>query len=357
MSVLLILSFGALTFFLISQFGGKLTARNSLVWWLIFGFLLWCVISPGSLLPVAHLLGVQLVSNFVLATMILFLAFQAIQESAYTTLQSRKLRDLVSSFAAESFYTKFKANDVAVGKPRVLIGMPCFNEELHLPKLQKEIESFLSQTHGDSFEYIFCIINDGSIDGCRKFLDEKLPLSSTHHLSNVGVAGAMLSAFKAANFVNAQYVIQCDSDGQHPIEAIPSLVHEANRLGADLLIGSRYTEGLSDQSSTGTRRLGSKIIIATLQILFGKSEISDPTSGFRIYSKRAQRYLLQTMPDEYPEPETIALLLTQNMMIKEIPVKMLARQTGVSSLNGLAGARFMVKVLSALLGLRLRTLV
>jgi hypothetical protein len=107
MSFLLIASFAILTFVLISQFGGKLTARNSLVWWLIFLFLAWGVISPHSLEPVAHLLGIQLVSNFVLATMILFLAFQAIQESAFTTSQSRKLRDLISSLAAEAFAAKF----------------------------------------------------------------------------------------------------------------------------------------------------------------------------------------------------------------------------------------------------------
>ena len=356
MSILLILTFGVLTFFLISQFGGKLTARNSLVWWFIFAFLLWCVISPASLQPVAHLLGVQLVSNFVLATMILFLAFQAIQESAFTTKQSRKMRDLVSAYAAETFYQKFRTESPKSGKPKVIIGMPCFNEEAHLPILTQDIENFLATVKDDSFEYVFCVINDGSTDQCRKILDEKLVNRSTHHLSNVGVAGALLSAFKSASFIGADYVVQCDSDGQHPLEALPALINEAVKSEADLLVGSRYATKNRDTSSTSTRRLGSKMIVWAIQLLFGKSEISDPTSGFRVYSKKAQRYLLQTMPDEYPEPETIALLLSQNMKLKEIPVKMTARQTGVSSLNGIAGARFMIKVLSALIGLRLRTL-
>jgi hypothetical protein len=357
MSILLILSFGVLTFFLISQFGGKLTARNSLVWWLIFAFLGWCVISPSSLQPVAHMLGIQLVSNFVLATMILFLAFQAIQESAFTTKQSRKLRDIVSSFAAETYYAKFNNRTELGSKPRVLVGMPCYNEEHYLPTLSKEIDQFLENAKNEPFEFFFCVVNDGSVDSCRSLLDEKLFLSSTHHLSNVGVAGALMSAFKAASFIGAEYVIQCDSDGQHPIESIPDLVKEAKRLNADLLVGSRYANDERDQSSTKVRRLGSRIIVGTIQLLFGRNEVSDPTSGFRVYSKHAQHYLLQTMPDEYPEPETIALLLSQKMRVKETPVTMLARQTGVSSLNGIAGARFMVKVMSALIGLRLRTLV
>jgi len=306
--------------------------------------------------PVAHLLGIQLVSNFVLATMILFLAFQAIQESAFTTKQSRKLRDLVSSFAAEAFHTKFKTRTDLTSKPRVLIGMPCYNEEHYLPTLKNEIENFFANATQEPYEFVFCVVNDGSSDGCRNFLEENAPLWSTHHLSNVGVAGALLTAFKSANSIGAEYVIQCDSDGQHPLSAIPLLVKDAKRLNADLLIGSRYANDEHDVSSTQLRRFGSRVIVSATRILFGKSEVLDPTSGFRVYSKRAQKYLLQTMPDEYPEPETIALLLSQKLTIKEVPVKMLARQTGVSSLNGLAAVRFMIKVLSALIGLRLRTL-
>ena len=383
MSILLIASFGVLTFFLISQFGGKLTARNSLVWWLIFLFLGWGVISPNSLEPVAHLLGIQLVSNFVLATMILFLAFQAIQESAFTTKQSRKLRDLISSLAAEAFANKVGQASVHLqhtlmeesgvknfpaNKTKVLVGMPCYNEEDYLPTLSEDIRKFLSSHTNGDFEYIFCVVNDGSADHSRYLLEEHLSQSSTHHLSNVGVAGAMLTAFKSAALLGADYVVQCDSDGQHPLQSIPQLVAETKRVNADLLIGSRYTKNLGqphsqneaiakDESTTTSRRLGSRMIVLTLKILFGKNEVLDPTSGFRVYSKKAQRELLQSMPDEYPEPETIALLLGKKMSVQEIQVKMSARQAGVSSLNGIAGARFMIKVLSALIGLRLRTLV
>jgi hypothetical protein len=393
MSFLLIASFAILTFVLISQFGGKLTARNSLVWWLIFLFLAWGVISPHSLEPVAHLLGIQLVSNFVLATMILFLAFQAIQESAFTTSQSRKLRDLISSLAAEAFAAKFLGlgaslevalSDAATNahpatkRIKVLIGMPCYNEAEYLPTLSEEISAFLTANAHGEFDYHFCIVNDGSTDRTRFILDEKFPGSSIHHLSNVGVAGAVLTAFKSAELIGAEFVVQCDSDGQHPLVAIPKLVRAAKHSGADLMIGSRYTKDLGppktqaqainqdsreaiarkDTSSTVSRRAGSRLIAFTLHILFGRNEITDPTSGLRLYSKKAQHQLLKLMPDEYPEPETIAILLGKKMRVGEISVHMAPRQGGVSSLSGgVTGARFMIKVLSALIGLRLRTLV
>ncbi len=84
------------------------------------------------------------------------------------------------------------------------------------------------------------------------------------------------------------------------------------------------------------------------------SRIYDTTSGFRVYSKKAMTRLLSVLPDEFPEPESIALLSLDNQKIVEMPVEMRKRESGVSSLAGLKSARFMIKVLSALIGLRIR---
>jgi hypothetical protein len=60
------------------------------------------------------------------------------------------------------------------------------------------------------------------------------------------------------------------------------------------------------------------------------------------------------MPDEYPEPETIALLTTERLSLAEYPVEMTPRVAGKSSLAGLKSIRYMIKVTAAILGLRLR---
>lgn len=355
MSISLILAFAVLVLFLISQFGGKLSARNSLVWWMIFCFLFFCVVTPQSLLPLAHALGVELVSNFVLATMILFLAFQAIQESSFSTAHSRRLRDVVTSWAAESFAEKWRVGLIA-HKPKVIVCMPCYNEEEHLPTLTSAVKAFQVRHGSDHYQYIYCIVNDGSVDQTRSLLDRDLFSESTTHLSNVGVAAALLTSFKVASLLGAEYVVQCDADGQHPLELIPALIECAHQGKSDLLIGSRYVSDVGDASSTQVRRLGSKIITFTLKLFSLSTNVKDPTSGFRVYSTKARRILLTSMPDDYPEPETIATLLHLKMKVEETSVKMHARQGGVSSLGGIKGARFMIKVISALIGFRLRTL-
>jgi hypothetical protein len=163
------------------------------------------------------------------------------------------------------------------------------------------------------------------------------------------------------------FVVQCDADGQHPIEAIPSLVAKAHELGTDLLIGSRFShEPLlpsstggrrsSMQSTTATRRLGGLVIHTVLRAFGRQGKVIDPTSGFRVYSARSVKTLMKDMPDEYPEPETIALLAVENAIIREVRVAMMPRTTGASSISGLRSLQYMVKVVTALLALRLRTL-
>jgi hypothetical protein len=63
------------------------------------------------------------------------------------------------------------------------------------------------------------------------------------------------------------------------------------------------------------------------------------------------------MPDDYPEPESIALLANSDAVIVEYPVQMLPRQAGESSIAPLGAVQYMIKVISAMLGLRLRTLI
>ena len=98
------------------------------------------------------------------------------------------------------------------------------------------------------------------------------------------------------------------------------------------------------------------MISGALRFLFGVGPIQDPTSGFRVYSRRAIDQLIHCMPDEYPEPELLALAATRGLRVSESPVIMQARQGGKSSIGGLSSIQYMLKVLTALTGLRLRAL-
>ena len=352
MSLTLIIPIFAILLILISQFGGKITARSAFIWWIVFGFILFCSIFPHWLEPITAFLGIQLVSNFVLASLILFLFFYVIQQSSMFTQIYRKQRDLISMLAASEFVKKTGPKT----SQKALVFFPCFNEQEHLNELIAKIRALEAKSQG---QFQFCIINDGSTDDTANLLIQNAPGISTHHSANAGVSGVLSTALKIASLQGYEYVIQVDADGQHPVDYVPEFLKEAEMRQVDLLIGSRFVHGRGREqreSTTTLRSFGSLLISLFLKMFSIRDSITDPTSGFRVYSKGAQKVLSKNLPDEYPEPESIALLMVEGLRLSEVAVSMRSRASGVSSLAGLKGGVFMMKVASALIGLRLRTL-
>lgn len=337
-----------------SQFGRRLSAKHSLVWLLVFGFLLVAALFPTWLEPVAHLAGFKLVSNFVLAGLIFFAFLEILQQTTQTVKAHRKIRDLICMSAARRFVEK---REHSSSPPTALVVCPCYNEEEALPSTLNAL--FALKAQHPNIE--FCVVNDGSQDSSWRILRSRAPLNHAEHLSNAGVSGALLTGFLVARELGVSHVVQCDADGQHPFDFIPELVHQAQIHDADLLIGSRFVHGdATDQnedilsSTTWARWFGGRLLSLTLGLFGSKARIKDPTSGFRVYSSRACKEMIRNMPEEYPEPESIALLSQAGLKIFETPVTMNARTTGTSSLAGLRSAQFMVKVSIGLLALRLR---
>lgn len=350
---------------IVSQFGSRLAARNSIVWWAITAFIIISSFRPELWEPVTRMLGITLVSNFLLAALSMFLFLQLIELSAETTAQSRKTRDLTAGLAADEYARKFSGTrqDRNDKRTKVLVVLPCYNEEGIIRETIARINELkLENERRGKFDLKICVVNDGSLDRSEEILIDNCYNDFVSHRVNIGVAGVLLTGFKIGHRIQADYVVQCDSDGQHPIHSILDLVEKAMAGRYDLLIGSRFvpiTQGVenTDSSTTQARIAGIFIIRAMLRVFGGSASIFDPTSGFRAYSRNAQSILLRNMPDEYPEPESVAILALNRARVAEVSVNMTPRTTGISSINGIKTFRFMVKVLTALLGLRLRSLV
>ena len=84
-----------------------------------------------------------------------------------------------------------------------------------------------------------------------------------------------------------------------------------------------------------------------LKLLTGKA-VTDPTSGFRACNKDAIDLFCKSYPDDYPEPESIALAMNLGLPVMEAPVKMNERQGGRSSIGVLSSVYYMIKVTLAI---------
>jgi hypothetical protein len=114
----------------------------------------------------------------------------------------------------------------------------------------------------------------------------------------------------------------------------------------DMVCGSRFIADMRYPAPI-SRRTGIHIFAFLLSRIL-RQKVSDPTSGFRLYNRRAIELFAHDYPHDYPEVEAVLMLHTHRLRMREVPVRMYERGGGVSSLSSGKSAYYMVKVLLAL---------
>lgn len=227
---------------------------------------------------------------------------------------------------------------------RILVIVPAYNEEPNIGKVVRTVkEAFLQ----DLVQCDVIVVNDGSKDNTKQEAEKSgsmvldLPF-------NLGIGGAVQSGFRYASEQRYDIAIQVDGDGQHDPAYINEIIQPILNNEADVVIGSRFLKiAKNGFRSTLMRRLGIKIFYFVNSIAIGQ-KITDNTSGFRAYNKKAIQYLKDHYPVDYPEPEAVVMLGKKKFRIREIPVIMKERAGGTSSITTVKSAYYMIKVLLAI---------
>jgi hypothetical protein len=143
------------------------------------------------------------------------------------------------------------------------------------------------------------------------------------------------------------YVVQIDSDGQHiPAEA-GKLFQTMEQYRADMVIGSRFLDVTSFRT-TWCRRMGIKLFYCLFRALVDM-KVTDGTSGFRLYNRKALAVLARYYSSDYPEPDSIVMLKKYGLKLCEVGVEMRERTEGQSSITALKSPYYMVKVILTIL--------
>ena len=225
-----------------------------------------------------------------------------------------------------------------------IIIIPAYNEEENIERTVNAI-----QKSAQGFDYV--IINDCSTDNTRKICEEK-EFNIVNLPINLGIGGAVQTGYKYAYENGYDVAVQVDGDGQHDPEFLNTMADYLIEHQVDMVIGSRFIEKKGFQSSI-TRRMGIQFSSKLIKVLTGK-KITDPTSGLRMIGRNVMEIFSEDYPRDYPEPESIVAVLRKNMKIEEIPVVMLERQGGVSSISPKKSIYYMIKVTLAILIERIR---
>lgn len=217
--------------------------------------------------------------------------------------------------------------------------IPAYNES-------ETIAGVVRSLHEQTPEFDVLVVDDGSTDdtgrlammaGARVL---RLPF-------NVGIGGAVQSGFTFALDNGYERMIQVDADGQHMPEEIQVLTREMDENPQiDIVCGSRF---LTDKGYPApiSRRTGIHLFAFLLSRIVGQ-RVSDPTSGFRLYNRNGIALFARDYPHDYPEVEAVLMVHFHRLTMREVPVKMLERGGGRSSIRSGKSAYYMIKVLLAI---------
>lgn len=221
---------------------------------------------------------------------------------------------------------------------KILAIIPAFNEE-------KTIGNVITSVKKANKNLDLVVVNDGSADNTGVEATKKdIPVLNLPF--NLGIGGSVQTGIKYAKENGYDVAIQIDADGQHDPKDIKKLL-AAFDTKTDLVIASRYKTKTSYESPF-IRMLGNKIFSLLIYFACGK-RVYDTTSGFRLYGKSAISLFAGTYPIDFPEPESLVMLLKRGFKIKEVPVNMQPRKGGVSSITPTKAVYLMISITIAIL--------
>jgi glycosyltransferase involved in cell wall biosynthesis len=163
---------------------------------------------------------------------------------------------------------------------KLIIQIPCFNEEAQLPltlrELPREVPGF------DAVEWL--IVDDGSTD---RTIDVARAHGVDHVVrltNNKGLASAFQAGLDAGLKLGADVIVNTDADNQYQAADIPKLVAPILAGQADMVVGDRRTHTIEHFSAAkkSLQRIGSWVVRQA-----SSTEVPDVTSGFRAYNREA----------------------------------------------------------------------
>ena len=216
---------------------------------------------------------------------------------------------------------------------QTLIVVPTYNERENLPSLVQRLL-------GLSVPVDMLIVDGNSPDGTGQIADElatKHPeVHVLHEKEKKGLGRAYIAGFKWALERDYEFIFEMDSDFSHNPDDIPQFLEAANGQNADLVLGSRYINGIRIINWPLKRLMLSKAAANYVRIITGMP-FTDPTGGYKCFRRRTLKVidLDQVRSNGYSfQIEMTHKICRQGMKVVEVPIIFTERFQGRSKMSG-----------------------
>ena len=214
---------------------------------------------------------------------------------------------------------------------RTLVIVPTYNERENLPALAQRLLSLTANVE-------LLVVDDHSPDGTGQLADElsgsEPRVHVLHRPEKSGLGRAYCDGFTWALRRDYQFLFEMDGDFSHDPDDIPRFLDAARN--ADLVLGSRYRDGIRVINWPLKRLMLSKAAAKYVQIITGMP-CTDPTGGYKCF----RRCALESMDLEKVRSngysfqiEMTHKIWRQGMRIVEVPIIFTDRVQGRSKMSG-----------------------
>ena len=213
---------------------------------------------------------------------------------------------------------------------QALIIIPTYNERDNVLRMHATLRTLYP-------EISVLFVDDGSPDGTGEIIDgitkSDPKVHVIHRSGKLGLGTAYIAGFLWALQKDYEFIFEMDCDFSHDPKYIADFLHVAEK--ADLVLGSRYTSGISVINWPLRRVLLSVFATFYVKLITGLPA-NDATGGFKCFRRRVLEAI--DMNSIHSNGYSFQIELTyyawlKGFKIREVPIIFYERSNGTSKMN------------------------
>ena len=217
--------------------------------------------------------------------------------------------------------------------PKIVIGIPCFNEEITIAKVISDFQKAIPQAE-------IIVFDNNSTDQTAKIAQESGTTVIPEYRQGKG--NVVQSMFKN---IESDYFVMVDGDDTYSAKHVNALLQPLLDKKADMTVATRLQE-YATESFRPLHIFGNNLVKNLVNWIF-QSNLSDIMSGYRAYTREVVEMVPILSTGFEVETELTIRTLDQGFIIQEIPVPYQERPAG--SFSKLHTFRDGFRVLSTIL--------
>ncbi len=201
-------------------------------------------------------------------------------------------------------------------QPRIAVLIPCYNEEVAIPKVVADFRAALP----DATIHVY---DNNSRDGTR----EAARAAGAEVMREVQQGKGHVVRRMLAD-IEADFYVLVDGDDTYDAAVAPEMLRLAMAERLDMVTGTRVTEAKAAYRPGHV--LGNKVLTGLVRVIFG-NRVTDMLSGYRVFSRRFAKSFPALAEGFETETEFTVHALELRMPVGEVPSSYRARPAGSTS--------------------------